>query len=672
MNPEDVFLGPILRRAEESSVLVCLATFKPFDLRFSVRLASGGPWLAHGDDPLTIEVSDELFFYFGRIRPAAGQPPLPTGTLLAYSVAVRTATADDYAPFERIVAADALAYPPHTLPTFALQRRGRPLQLLYGSCRKIHNTDGGRLDALSLGDGLIARAPSRVDERPSMLVLGGDQIYADEVDPAVFQQVLGVAGRLEGSTTERLPGPTLPADREEVLKKAARFTSDDLKTHLATFAEYLALYGLSWNARNWRRAPRELDHFTSTLPGVRRLLANVPTYMLFDDHDVTDDWNLSLEWQEAVRASPLGRRIIANALMAYWLCQGYGNDPDAVDAQRTSDLASLIKDRHTRYAAAERAFWDFDRWEFSTPSTPFVYFLDTRTQRGPKDDPGGTSKGAPAFLKSVRSWQATMARLQPLLRQQAQRDPVVLVAATPVFGFEWIDFFQKLVSFLFGAYKFDYESWAANEAQMTHVLGLLSGRNVVLLSGDVHYGYTSTVSYTVFDSARSRSGAPARTPTGGLPTVPSGARPSYRPVATAQVLQLTSSALKNYASDVFTGWPAAWSSTGPGTIVTEDGSVLDGHYENGRFVVLEFEVEDPTGIGGLTTRRRHVLRSPQDVRPVTAFRQRVNDQYNSRYLGQHNLGVVTIHGPTVRLWFATPRGKVSERTFDFGNPRYFS
>jgi hypothetical protein len=49
--------------------------------------------------------------------------------------------------------------------------------------------------------------------------------------------------------------------------------------------------------------------------------------MIFDDHDVTDDWNLTARWRHRVHASPAGRRIVANALAAYWAFQGWGNDP---------------------------------------------------------------------------------------------------------------------------------------------------------------------------------------------------------------------------------------------------------------------------------------------------------------------------------------------------------
>ena len=57
-----------------------------------------------------------------------------------------------------------------------------------------------------------------------------------------------------------------------------------------------------------------------TLPKVRRALANIPTYMIFDDHDVTDDWNMTLKFCNAVYNSDLGRRVVQNALVAYALC----------------------------------------------------------------------------------------------------------------------------------------------------------------------------------------------------------------------------------------------------------------------------------------------------------------------------------------------------------------
>ena len=48
-----------------------------------------------------------------------------------------------------------------------------------------------------------------------------------------------------------------------------------------------------------------------------------------DDHDITDDWNLSARWESTAYNHPFSRRIVGNALLAYMLCQGWGNRPDA-------------------------------------------------------------------------------------------------------------------------------------------------------------------------------------------------------------------------------------------------------------------------------------------------------------------------------------------------------
>ena len=70
-----------------------------------------------------------------------------------------------------------------------------------------------------------------------------------------------------------------------------------------------------------------MRRFREGLPRVRRALANVPTYMIADDHEITDDWYFSRQWREAVFTRPLGVDIIRHGLMAYTLMQGWGNDP---------------------------------------------------------------------------------------------------------------------------------------------------------------------------------------------------------------------------------------------------------------------------------------------------------------------------------------------------------
>ena len=43
-----------------------------------------------------------------------------------------------------------------------------------------------------------------------------------------------------------------------------------------------------------------VEAWRDAVPKVARALANVPTYMIFDDHEITDDWYLSDRWRERV------------------------------------------------------------------------------------------------------------------------------------------------------------------------------------------------------------------------------------------------------------------------------------------------------------------------------------------------------------------------------------
>ena len=56
-------------------------------------------------------------------------------------------------------------------------------------------------------------------------------------------------------------------------------------------------------------------------------MANIPTYMIFDDHDFTDDWNLNPMWYDRVYHTSLGVTAARNALVSYALFQDWGNDP---------------------------------------------------------------------------------------------------------------------------------------------------------------------------------------------------------------------------------------------------------------------------------------------------------------------------------------------------------
>jgi hypothetical protein len=83
--------------------------------------------------------------------------------------------------------------------------------------------------------------------------------------------------------------------------------------HAADFAEYAYLYERAWTSS----------------PHVRRLLAHVPTFLIFDDHEVTDDWNFDITWVRLLHNAKDGYKMwpktLTDALAAYFVYQGYGN-----------------------------------------------------------------------------------------------------------------------------------------------------------------------------------------------------------------------------------------------------------------------------------------------------------------------------------------------------------
>ena len=163
------------------------------------------------------------------------------------------------------------------------------LKILFGSCRVTvpHEppyTLPREEHELGRGyDALRAYALRMMEESPERwphaIVLLGDQVYADEVSPETLEFIRG------RRDTAKPPG-------EEI----------------ANFEEYTRLYAEAWGD-----------------PVIRWFLATVPSAMIFDDHDVHDDWNISWQWVKRMRAKPWWEERIAGAFMSYWIYQHLGN-----------------------------------------------------------------------------------------------------------------------------------------------------------------------------------------------------------------------------------------------------------------------------------------------------------------------------------------------------------
>ncbi|MEX5452748.1 alkaline phosphatase family protein, partial [Stutzerimonas stutzeri] len=138
----------------------------------------------------------------------------------------------------------------------------------------------------------------------------------------------------------------------------------------------------SEHAERYRCEERCLLKFLEGLPRVARALAHVPSLMIFDDHDITDDWNLSARWEQTAYEHPFSRRIIGNALIAYLLCQAWGNQPERFVAL-LEQMQRLLASVHDGWldCVEQNRFIDtllhLDGWGYELPTEPPLVVLDT-------------------------------------------------------------------------------------------------------------------------------------------------------------------------------------------------------------------------------------------------------------------------------------------------------
>jgi hypothetical protein len=517
--------GPILRRVEPTRVCLWLATSQSVCARAEIFELDREHQLKSrlgGGESERLQLGPRLFVHL--IQAIPDGEAFPVQQLLAYDIEL--CEGDDRSgrrlrELGLLGRPDGLAYGDLPLPSFFLQAKASPLYVLHGSCRLLH---GKGEDALAAADVVTARHAEDLASRPSALYLTGDQIYGDDVAGPLIGHISRLGRDLMGDADDTsVPGiirlSAVGIYGRQRLAAAARLTSDTAGNHLFTFGEFAALYLMTWSADTWpeafppasqaipstrwipspkvmwqrrtyTREARSLAYTHQVLPAVRRVLANHPTYMIFDDHDVSDDWNLTAAWREGVQQSPTGRRFVANALAAFWAFQGWGNDPDLYDASFKDTLSGFLTRRgDINGATFEHTLWSFDRWGFHAPTDPPTIFLDTRTQRE-YDSPDGAAR-----LIGPAGRQATLAAAVRAGHRPGQ--PLILVSPVPVYGLALHERAQKVLKHMVGAYAVDLEEWQSNPQGlvdfMTCLIHELQLSSCLCISGDVHYGMNLTV-----------------------------------------------------------------------------------------------------------------------------------------------------------------------------------
>ncbi|QIM21830.1 alkaline phosphatase family protein [Phycicoccus sp. HDW14] len=247
-------LGPLLRYVDETSATVWVRTAQASTVSV---MRAGRSWSAptfgvHGSHYALVvcdglepgsDEAYELLLDGERVWPFDGWPPSRIRTLS-----------------------------PDRLPHFA-----------FGSCRTFgsHDAEGTRLhgvDALRSLGVTLRDVPDA--GRPDLLLLLGDQVYAD----------------------------TTPHGELEDFMRSRRSLEEPPYEEIKDYPEYDELYRITWSD-----------------PVIRWLFSTLPSAMIFDDHDIRDDWNTSWSWRRDIRATTWWQERIVSGLASYWVHQHLGN-----------------------------------------------------------------------------------------------------------------------------------------------------------------------------------------------------------------------------------------------------------------------------------------------------------------------------------------------------------
>ncbi|MGO3890171.1 MAG: alkaline phosphatase family protein [Paenalcaligenes sp.] len=527
--PPPVLTGPLLRRLEPQRLVLWLIGSEPLSLSLLLEPTDAASQRIPLDTTHCRIVPIGLHAYIHLIEVVL-DTPLPSETVIHYDLIARTSTGQ-----EQGIAnwAPHLLHHNQSLPSFVLSSRTD--NIMFGSCRKPHHTSR---DGLAHADSVLGPHIDEPQARPALLMLSGDQIYADDVAGPMLAAIHALIQRL-GLFGEYLDGAVV-ADSESLYKHPASyyqradllpafksnedlrerffggvekpiFTTTSAHNHLVTLAEVLAMYMLVWSPiawqiipeakaptltpkqqQRWEQETQALEGFRQELPHAARLLAHVQTLMIFDDHDITDDWNLSAKWESTAYGHPFSRRIVGNALVAYMLCQGWGNRPEVFHHVVDEITAwTSTTDEHNRLEphaqdAIITQLLAFQQWDYVLRTQPTLIVLDTRTRRWHR-------RRLPSRPSGLMDWESLIELQHELLDERS----AIIVSPTPMFGVKLIEVIQSLCTYAGFALTVDAENWMAHPGAANTMLNIFrhsrTPGNYVILSGDVHYSFAYDV-----------------------------------------------------------------------------------------------------------------------------------------------------------------------------------
>lgn len=354
-----------------------------------------------------------------------------------------------------------------------------PVRILFGSCRAAaphhppYSLERDADDDARGVDALWAHATRMLDQEPDdwpdVALFVGDQVYADDSSPQARQRI------------ERRHDRALRA-----------MPPDDV---VADFEEYTWLYREAWAG--------EVE---------RWFFSVVPSAMIFDDHDMIDDWNISDAWVREIRAEPWWQEHVIGGLVSYWVHQHLGNlSPDEIDAEGMLAEAERLGDA-TEYLRA----WAFESEQF-TPVPGGYRFSHARDVGGIRIVVVDSRNGRvldPADRRMIDEREWAWVREQAL----APCDHLIVVTSLPVFVPDGIHGLQQwnesLCAGRWGTLvarwserlrrEIDLEDWSAFHRSFDDMCDLLgeaatarpgsdAPATVAVISGDIHFTYTADV-----------------------------------------------------------------------------------------------------------------------------------------------------------------------------------